>query len=64
MAKYLTREQVVADFNANFSDLFEGMTDENLEKYWNMNLDMLLETRKISPNQRKTWVFNKKDLEL
>ena len=25
MGKYMTREQVVADFNINFSDLFNGL---------------------------------------
>lgn len=64
MSKYLTREQVVADFNANFSEMFNGLSDDKLEHFWNMNLDLLLENNRISQDQRKKWVFNKKDLHI
>jgi hypothetical protein len=64
MSKYLTREQVVADFNANFSEMFNGLSDDDLEHFWNMNLDLLLENNRISQDQRKKWVFNKKDLHI
>lgn len=64
MAKYMTREQVVADFNANFSDLFDGLSMEDLEHFWNINLDLLVKNKKISQKQRSVWIFNKKDLEL
>lgn len=64
MSKYLTREQVVADFNANFSEMFNGLSDNDLEHFWNMNLDLLLENKRISQDQRKKWVFNKKDLHI
>jgi len=64
MGKYLTREQVVADFNANFSDLFTGLDDVSLKKYWDMNLDMLLTSNKISTSQKERWIFNKKDLDI
>ena len=63
MGKFMTREQVVADFNINFSDLFNGLSEKELEHFWNMNLDMLLKNKKISQKQRSIWVFNKKDLE-
>ena len=64
MGKYMTREQVVADFNINFSDLFNGLSEKELEHFWNMNLDMLLKNKKISQKQKNTWVFNKKDLQI
>lgn len=64
MGKFMTREQVVADFNINFSDLFNGLSEKELEYFWNMNLDMLLKNKKISQKQRNIWTFNKKDLEL
>ena len=64
MGKFMTREQVVADFNINFSDLFNGLSEKELEHFWNMNLDMLLKNKKISQKQRNIWTFNKKDLEL
>lgn len=64
MAKYMTREDVVLHFNTNYSDLFKGMSDDDLKNFWEMNLDMLLDSKKISPSQRKKWIFNKKDLEL
>ena len=64
MAKYMKREDVVLHFNTNYSDLFKGMSDDDLKNFWEMNLDMLLDSKKISPSQRKKWIFNKKDLEL
>lgn len=64
MAKYMTREQVVADFNANFSDLFGGLSMEDLEHFWNINLDLLVKNKKITQKQRSVWIFNKKDLEI
>jgi len=64
MAKYMTREDVVLHFNTNYSDLFKGLSDDELKNFWEMNLDMLLDSKKISPSQRKKWIFNKKDLEL
>ena len=64
MGKFMTREQVVADFNINFSDLFNGLSEKELEHFWNMNLDMLLKNKKISQKQKNTWVFNKKDLQI
>ena len=64
MGKFMTREQVVADFNINFSDLFNGLSEKELEHFWNVNLDMLLKNKKISQKQRSIWTFNKKDLEL
>ena len=53
----------MADFNINFSDLFNGLSEKELEHFWNMNLDMLLKNKKISQKQRSIWIFNKKDLE-
>ncbi len=64
MRKYMTREQVVSDFNGNFSDLFKGLSEEDIEHFWNLNLDMLVKNKKISQKQRNIWNFNKKDLEL
>ena len=64
MGKYMTREQVVSDFNGNFSDLFKGLSEKDIEHFWNLNLDMLVKNKKISQKQRNIWNFNKKDLEL
>tara|TARA_B100000927_G_scaffold107064_1_gene86583 strand:+ start:4956 stop:5156 length:201 start_codon:yes stop_codon:yes gene_type:complete len=63
MKKYMTREQVVADFNYNFSDLLKNLTLEDIEHFWYLNLDLLTQNKKISQKQRNIWVFNKKDLE-
>ena len=59
----MTREQVVADFNYNFSDLLKNLTLEDIEQFWYLNLDLLTQNKKISQKQRNIWVFNKKDLE-
>ncbi len=59
----MTREQVVADFNYNFSDLLKNLTLEDIEHFWYLNLDLLTQNKKISQKQRNIWVFNKKDLE-
>jgi hypothetical protein len=64
MAKYMTREDVVLHFNTNYSDLMGTLSDEDLKYFWELNLDMLLDTKKISKKQKEIWVFNKKDLEL
>ena len=64
MAKYMTREDVVLHVNTNYSDLFNGLSDEELQNFWEMNLDILLESRKISKAQKEKWIFNKKDLEI
>lgn len=64
MAKYMTREDVVLHFNSNYSDLFKGLSDNELREFWELNLDMLMKSKKISLSQRTTWKFNKKDLEV
>jgi|TARA_B100000497_G_C7632720_1_gene380308 hypothetical protein len=64
MVKYMTKKQVIADFNTSFSDLFHNMSEHELEHFWDMNLDLLLKNKKISKKQRSMWNFNKKDLEL
>lgn len=56
MAKYLTKEQVVADFKRNYMP----QIDQSLyEKAWELLLDSLHKDKKISDNQRNVWKFPK-----
>lgn len=64
MAKYLTKQQVIADFNISIMPLIRGKSDDEIKEIWEMNLGILLNNKEISPNQKEKWKFNKKDLEI
>ena len=59
MVKYMTKKQVIADFNTSFSDLFHNMSEHELEHFWDMNLDLLLKNKKISINDIKEKILLK-----
>ena len=56
MAKYLTKEQVVADFNLNYKT---KINETDYEQVWELLLDSLLSDKKISDKQRNIWKFPK-----
>lgn len=58
MSKYLTREQVLSQFNLTLRDVLKDMSDGDIEFLWKKNLDMMVENKEISEKQRETWVFN------
>jgi hypothetical protein len=58
MSKYLTREQVLSQFNLTLRDVLKDMSDGDIEFLWEKNLDMMAENKEISEKQRETWVFN------
>lgn len=64
MSKYLTKGQVVAEFNNDFSDLFKGQSDESLEFLWVENLELLCKNKRISDKQKNIWIFDKKLLRI
>ena len=67
MSKYLTREQVVADFKLNILPSLIKMVGKDfatLEEYWQLNLDGYLKDKLISESQRLKWKISEKELEL
>ncbi len=65
MSKYLTREQVVANFKLNVLPevMKEVGNDESIIQHcWDINLETLLEGKRISLSQKNKWKLNKKDL--
>ncbi len=67
MSKYLTREQVLADFKVNLLPSLIKMLGKDfatLEEYWELNLDGLLKDKQISPSQREKWKISEKELDL
>lgn len=64
MAKYLTREQVLADFKITFMPkvIELGLKESAIEQLWHSNLKLLCENRDISESQRDKWVFPRKEL--
>lgn len=64
MAKYLTREQVVANFKVNYIPVISDASLEVKKDCWRLLLDALFDEKKISFNQKNTWKFPKKELDL
>ena len=67
MSKFLTREQVVADFKVNILPSLIKLVGKDfatLEEYWELNLDGLLKDKAISDSQREKWKLSEKELEL
>jgi len=65
MSKYLTREQVVANFKLNVLPeiIKEVGNDESIIQHcWDINLETLLKNKKISDSQKNKWKLNKRDL--
>ena len=56
MAKYLTKAQVVSDFNLNYKP---KINEADYEQVWELLLDSLLSDKRISDKQRKIWKFPK-----
>jgi hypothetical protein len=67
MSKFLTREQVVADFKVNMLPSLIKLVGKDfatLEEYWILFLDGLLKDKDISDSQRENWKLSEKELEL
>mgnify|MGYP003644659724 CR=1 FL=1 len=65
MGKYLTREQVVADFKLNiYPSLKEMLGDdfEEIKEFWDKNLEGHLSDKTISISQRTKWKLTENDL--
>jgi len=65
MSKYLTREQVIADFKLNiYPSLIQILGDdfEQIKEFWGKNLEGHLANKNISESQRNKWKLNKTDL--
>ena len=59
MARYKTKQQVIADFKVNYLKFLEDDTDEMKEKCWWLLLDSLFDDNEISYKQRMTWKYPK-----
>lgn len=56
MAKYLTKQQVIADFIKNYIDKIHY---KQYESGWMVMLDFLLKDKRISVKQHNTWRYPK-----
>lgn len=65
MSKYLTREQVVANFKLNIlPDVIKevGRDEGIIQHCWDINLENLLANKKISESQKNKWKLKQTDL--
>ena len=65
MAKYLNRQQVVAMFKLNILPeiIKEVGNDESVIQHcWDINLEDLLNRKRISPSQKNKWKLKENDL--
>lgn len=57
MARYLTREQVVASFKLEYIPLIKDASLSVKQQAWSIMLDVLYKDKKISLHQRDTWKY-------
>lgn len=65
MSKYLTREQVIADFKINILPSLKKMIGDDFNEinyYFDLNLEGLLKDKSISDKQRNKWKLKKEDI--
>ena len=65
MGRYLTREQVVADFKLNIYPYLKRMLGDDFEQmkeFWDKNLEGHLADKTISDSQRTKWKLTENDL--
>jgi hypothetical protein len=64
MARYLTKEQVIASFKLDYIPHLKDTPVSVKEDAWTIMLGSLCEDKKISEKQKNTWKFPKKELDL
>lgn len=65
MAKYLTKQQVVAQFKLNYMPELRkmGLSDDKIKQAWDLYMDSLLADKKITEKQKRIWSFPKELLD-